>query len=99
MPKHAIYLLIWSFQTEMYEIRNRGEAPPLHIPPGSQEWFVWLDEVSSFSFHSRSGHTCTVRKERVQRGDSYWYGYRQKSGKTVKRYLGRSGDLNINRLE
>jgi LuxR family maltose regulon positive regulatory protein len=31
--------------------------------------------ISSISFQSRSGAYCTVRKEKMQRGDSYWYAY------------------------
>jgi LuxR family transcriptional regulator, maltose regulon positive regulatory protein len=67
--------------------------------PGSPAWFDWLEQVKSFAFSSRSGTDYTVRKEKMQRGGSYWYGYRSLAGKTVKRYVGRTADLSMARLE
>jgi LuxR family maltose regulon positive regulatory protein len=99
MPKQTMYQLLWSSQAHRYEVQTSDRHDALHIASESPAWFAWLDEVSSFSFHSRLGHTCTVRKERVQRGHTYWYGYRRQHEKTVKRYLGRSADLTMERLE
>lgn len=99
MPKQTRYLLIWSAQTHKYEVQIRGEGISLPIVPESLAWFIWLDEISSFSFRSKEGHTCTVRKEQVQRGNAYWYGYRRNSEKTIKRYIGRSTDLTLSHLE
>ncbi len=99
MPKQAVYLLMWSPHAHMYEVHTSSRQDSLHIAPESPAWFAWLDEVSSFSFHSRQGHTYMVWKERVQRGDTYWYGYLRKHTKLVKHYLGRSADLTISHLE
>lgn len=99
MPKQTKYLLIWSAQAHKYEVQIRGESVPLPILPESLAWVIWLDEISSFSFHSKEGHICTVRKEQVQRGNAYWYGYRRKAEKAIKCYLGRSADLTMSCLE
>src|SRR5690349_17794359 len=99
MSKQALIRLTWSSQAERYEVQVSGEPAAFPMIGESQAWFAWLDAVSSFSFHSRSGRTCTVRKERVQRGNAYWYAYRRTSEKIVKRYLGRSASLTISRLE
>jgi len=40
-----------------------------------------------------------VRKESRQRGDVYWYGYRRVGEKMAKKYLGRTTDLTLTRLE
>ena len=99
MPKQAAYMLMWSPQAHTYGLYTPNSHDPLPITSESPVWFTWLDEISSFSFHSREGHICTVRKERVQRGNAYWYAYRRQHSKMVKRYLGRSVDLTIDRLE
>lgn len=59
----------------------------------------WLETVSSFAFEDRSGRHCTVRKERLRRGNVYWYAYRSIEGRTRKRYLGKTRDLSFERLE
>ncbi len=99
MPRRATYQVQWSEEIHRYEILvNRMPSP--HLPlPGSGSWFDWLEEIGSFAFSSQEGLHCTVLKERVQRGDTYWYGYRSLRGRTVKRYLGRTMDLSIVRLE
>src|ERR1700730_17132858 len=95
MPKHAAYLLKWSPHEHAYEVQPSNLHNFPHLAPESPAWFSWLEQISSFSFHSRHGHTCTVRKERVQRGDAYWYGYRRQHDKMIKRYLGRTTDLTL----
>jgi LuxR family transcriptional regulator, maltose regulon positive regulatory protein len=99
MPKQAVYLLMWSPRAQMYEVHTSSRQDSLHIAPESPAWFAWLEEVSSFSFHSRQGHTYMVWKEHVQLGGTYWYGYLRKHTKMVKHYLGRSADLTISHLE
>jgi len=59
---------------------------------------VWLSQISSFAFHGRNG-SYTARKERKQHGEGYWYAYARAGGKLTKRYLGKSIDLTLPRLE
>ncbi len=99
MPRRTAHLVQWSPAREAYEVRSGGDPEPQSPVPDSAAWFDWLDGIPSFSFRSRSGAHCTVRKETLQRGGAYWYGYRSVHGRTVKRYLGRTADLSIARLE
>ena len=93
MPRYAHYQLRWFDQTQTYAVVIGEQA-------GTQAFTSdWLDQVASFAFYSRSGMHYTVRKQRVQRGSSYWYGYRRLHGHLVKRYLGRTADLTLARLE
>ncbi len=101
MPRRTRYLLRWLEEEQEYELTGAG-APivePQNLRPGNHVWFDWLESVASFAFASRSGADYTVRKEKMQRGGSYWYGYRSLQSKTVKRYIGRTTDLSLARLE
>ncbi|HZR41308.1 MAG TPA: transcriptional regulator, partial [Ktedonobacteraceae bacterium] len=93
MPRYAHYQLKWSSQTQTYALYIGGSASEVGFSADS------LEKIASFSFQSRSGEYCTVRKQTVQRGTEYWYGYRRVQGRIVKRYLGRTADLSIARLE
>lgn len=100
MPRRTTYLLRWLEEEQTYELTGAG-APIVDqdLQPGNHAWFDWLEHVTSFSFASRAGIDYTVRKEKMQRGGSYWYGYRSLQGKTIKHYIGRTADLSMERLE
>src|SRR5581483_531597 len=93
MPRYTSSQLRWSEQVQNYVLSTDDQA--------STQAFTsdWLEQVASFSFYSRWGMHYTVRKQRVQRGGSYWYAYRRMDGRIVKRYLGRTIDLTFARLE
>jgi LuxR family maltose regulon positive regulatory protein len=93
MPKHADSQLRWSEQAQTYVLSSGNQE--------SRQAFSsdWLEPIASFSFHCRSGMRYTVRKQRAQHGNSYWYAYRRLHGRIVKRYLGRTADLTLARLE
>jgi len=93
MPRYAHYQLRWSEQAQTYVLSIGDQASEQALTSD------WLEQIASFSFHSRSGMHYTVRKQRVQRGNIYWYGYRRLHGRIVKRYLGRTADLTLARLE
>lgn len=104
MPKQAPFVVRWVPEVRTYEVRATGNTQDAAgpIPRGltleDDAWRSWLDGVASFAFHSRTGDRCTVRRETVRRG-AYWYAYRSLGGRTVKRYVGRTADLSISRLE
>jgi LuxR family maltose regulon positive regulatory protein len=98
MAKFPAYTLAWSSVRETYELyqtRDRGE---LNILPESPTWFTWLEQVSSFAFVGKSSHY-TARKETRQRGDRYWYAYLATGEHLTKKYLGKTADLSLARLE
>lgn len=93
MPRYAHSQLRWSGQTQEYVLSTGDHA-------GKQAFSSeWLEQIASFSFHSRWGMSYTARKQRVQRGSSYWYAYRRLHGRLIKRYLGKTADLTLARLE
>lgn len=99
MPRHTGYMLRWMPENQTYEMHIEGKPAPDVPVPGSVSWTAWLDEITSFSFHSRTGVHCTMRKETMQRGGAYWYSYRRVGERVIKRYVGKSTELTIARLE
>ena len=93
MPRYAHAQFRWSEQAQTYVLSIGDQVSEQALTRD------WLEQSASFSFHSRWGMHCTVRKQRVQRGSSYWYAYRRLHGRIVKRYLGRTADLTLARLE
>ena len=73
MPRHTGYALRWMAESQRYVIHIEGKPAPDMLVPGSDGWFDWLDQISSFSFQSRSGEHCTLRRETMRRGGAYWY--------------------------
>jgi LuxR family transcriptional regulator, maltose regulon positive regulatory protein len=98
MPKVPMYTLAWSLATETYELYETRDRKVLGIVPESPAWFAWLDQVSSFAFSGKRGHY-TARKETKQRGDRYWSAYLATGEQLAKKYLGKSADLTLARLE
>jgi hypothetical protein len=69
----------------------------------SHEWWEWVksDKAESFRFecdHGVKGYR--ARKEVIKsRSGSFWYAYKRIDGKLRKRYLGKSEELSLGRLE
>ena len=74
------------------ELRDPQIADPIALD--SAAWFTWLDEERHHSFHFKHpAGEFTARKERKQRGQWYWVGYRQLHCRLHKVYLGKSQTL------
>ncbi len=99
MPRDDLYKLRFSPHEQRYTITYGSLRLSREITAKKSAWEEWLNSVSSFAFEDREGGHCTIRKERLQRGDAYWYAYRSIQGRTKKRYLGRTADLTLSRLE
>jgi LuxR family maltose regulon positive regulatory protein len=98
MPKAAVYAVIWSPERDRYELHHQGDRShhPLHTEDGSG--FIELVDGSSFAFQGKHGRL-TLRKESRLHGEGYWYAYRNQGRRTRKKYVGRTTDLTIARLE
>jgi DNA-binding CsgD family transcriptional regulator len=70
----------------------------LDILPESRAWFVWLDEAPSFTFQGKAG-SYIARKEATRPGQGYWYAYIRTGKKLLKKYVGKTADLTLARLE
>jgi chromosome segregation ATPase len=70
---------------------------------GSREWWDWLNssDAESFRFDCDFGAKgYRARKEEIKaRSGSFWYAYKRIEGKLRKRYLGKSEELSLERLE
>jgi len=99
MPRQANYYLCWQPKMQAYRFQEKATAALGALLPETEAWYIWLDEGHSFAFSSRTGAYCTVRRERVKRHAAYWYAYRFLHGRAIKRYLGRTRDLTLARLE
>src|SRR5438552_8678800 len=97
MPK-AAFTLTWSAASDTYEWSAEQGFEVLPLVPDSPAWFAWLAERSSFAFHGQQG-SYTARLETMQRGERYWYAYRRAGQKLRKKYLGKTADLTLARLE
>jgi ATP/maltotriose-dependent transcriptional regulator MalT len=76
---------------------DRPDDPGMGV--SAPEWWVWLDAPTTRAFAFREGVTTfTARKERRQRGSTYWTAYRKVRGKLASAYLGKSTDLTLDRL-
>jgi len=69
-----------------------GKVFELDSPKGS----AWLESIGSFRFEpSGDNKPYTVRRE----SGAYWYGCRKVAGKVRKKYIGKSSEVSIARLE
>ena len=98
MPRTAPYLLAWSNAHQSYTLSWRAKNEILHILPESRAWFVWLDEAPSFTFQGKAG-SYIARKEANRPGEGYWYAYVRIGKKLLKKYVGKTADLTLARLE
>lgn len=98
MPKVPTFTLTWLPARAAYELYQTHDREGLGIVPDTPAWFTWLDQVSSFAFVGKGGHY-TARKEARQRGDRYWSAYLAMGEQLAKKYLGKSADLTLARLE
>jgi LuxR family maltose regulon positive regulatory protein len=98
MPKVIAQAIIWLPERNVYVIREPESADFSPVPDEESEWFAWLAARSSFAFQGQHGHL-TLRREIRARREAYWYAYRCQNQRTIKRYVGKTNDLAIPRLE
>lgn len=97
MPKASTYTLCWVPVQARYELRERDCA--LDVNPADGSWYVWLAAHSAFAFQGQRGKLTLLKESRTRGEEGYWYAYRSRQGHTRKKYLGRSSDLTLARLE
>src|SRR5690348_5246122 len=99
MPKSSARILRWCEEEQRYALStDGGEAQKYFTAEDVPSWLHWLAGQTSFSFRGRMGRMSVVKESR-QRGAGYWYAYRSRGRRTVKRYLGGDEDLSFPRLE
>jgi hypothetical protein len=64
------------------------------ITVGSQEWFQWLETVSSFRYEDGNGDFAVQK-----RNGKYWNAVKRKIGDRRQEYLGKTSDLTADKLK
>lgn len=83
--------------TIRFGLLHTDTTPPLAVSGAA--WRRWLDDANTASFRfEEPPRSFTARRETI-RGREYWYGYRKIDGKLRKVYLGKAGDLTLERLQ
>src|SRR5215472_1991197 len=98
MPKTASSSLIWSEQHKRYEFYEQHGEQSCCSLESHEHLLAWLNRHTSFSFHGRAGRLSLLKESRA-RGEDYWYAYRRSGGTVMKKYVGRTSDLSLERLE
>lgn len=98
MPKRAPQTLRWSTSSHRYELLMGEEVAQCFGPEDEEPWVRWLAAQTSFSFQGHTGRLSVIQEARP-RGAGYWYAYAYAGQRRVKRYLGRSTDVTLTRLE
>ncbi len=99
MPKAAQHLLRWSAEQQIYILSEQEQADQALLQGEGTWWLEWLATHTSFSFRGKHGHLNLQKEVRPRGGEGYWYAYRRQGKHTVKKYVGRTTDLVMARLE
>ncbi len=99
MPKSARYIVNWSPGQEKYLLSGSGNDEECPLPEERAGWLKWIEAQHAFAFNGRNGHLNLLKERRSRGSEGYWYGYQRHAGGMVKRYIGRSAQLTIERLE
>src|ERR1051326_3840828 len=98
MPRSPHHKLIWSREHRLYELYTQGHLGQRFRPGDGAAWQTWLGKETSLAFQGVSGNL-NVYYEARPRGGQYWYAYHTTGQRTRKRYLGRTADVTLVRLE
>src|SRR6516164_8440339 len=76
--------------------QSESEVDPILV--GTDAWYDWLEQQSSFTFVDHS-LTFTAHKSALRTRESYWKAYRRRQGKLYRIHLGYSHTLTLERLQ
>ena len=76
--------------------QSESEVDPILV--GTDAWYDWLEQQSSFTFVDHS-LTFTAHKSALRTRESYWKAYRRHQGKLYRIHLGFSHTLTLERLQ
>lgn len=98
MPKATISSVIWREDRGTYEWCDQDESSPRPLQADEELAISQFLHGSSFAFQGKHGRL-TLRKEARTYGEGYWYAYRNQGHKVRKKYVGRTTNMTIARLE
>ncbi len=97
MPKSAQYIVRPSLEGADYLLTGPENEAARSL--SEEDWLDWLGEHRAFAFHGRNGQINLLKERRKRGGEGYWYAYRRHAGRMVKRYVGGSAQVSMERLE
>ncbi len=97
MPKSAQYIVRQSPARTGYLLTGPENEASCSLT--EKDWLDWLEEHRAFAFHGRNGQINLLKEKRKRGGGGYWYAYRRHAGRMVKRYIGLSAQVSMERLE
>src|ERR1700731_79620 len=98
MPKSAQYTIHWSVEQTNYLFTGPQNTAVLSLFEQRERWQAWLEEHHAFAFHGRNGQLNLLKEKRSRGHEGYWYAYRRNNGRMIKHYVGRSGQVSVERL-
>lgn len=99
MPKTAQHILVWSSDQHTYALYEQDQQYQVLLQRDEERWLAWLATHTSFSFQGKHGQLNMQKEVRPRGREGYWYAYRRQGKRTVKKYVGRTTDLVMARLE
>nr|BBH85347.1 HTH-type transcriptional regulator MalT [Thermosporothrix sp. COM3] len=99
MPKSAQYIISWQPEQAQYYLAGPEGTATCPLSLEGEAWQAWLGEHRAFAFHGRAGQINLLKEKRARGIEGYWYAYHRHGERMVKRYAGRSAQLNLERLE
>src|SRR4051812_36514574 len=99
MPKRALYRVSWSFERQTYLLSEPTGEEDVTLPGDAAQWLGWLEKHRAFAFDGRGGHLSLLKEWRRRGSDGYWYAYVRRAERKLKRYVGRSEQVTMERLE
>jgi len=102
MLKAAQHVVIYKQDQNSHWLYKNNNGDSAFLQGDSEQWFAWLADHTSFSFQGLHGHLNMLKEARKSGGkgeDGYWYAYRRQGKRTMKKYVGRTADLTMARLE
>ncbi|QBD77067.1 hypothetical protein EPA93_14060 [Ktedonosporobacter rubrisoli] len=91
--------LFWSSAYDGYIWQEGMAADVAVLEADLAQWQQRLNGLASFAFQGRFGHLSLLKERRAYGSEGYWYAYRRQGKRTTKKYVGRTTDLTIARLE
>src|SRR6266545_6293178 len=98
MPRVPLQALIWSKDRNLYELYTHDQLAQRFRPGDEEQWLKWLAVQTSVAFHGRTGRLNLHNEARTRR-ERYWYAYHSTGQRTLKRYLGKTANVTLARLE
>lgn len=99
MAKKELAMLTWSELHNSYVWHDQNNQELFVQTEEQERWLARLATSASFAFQGQQGHLNLLKERRPRGEEGYWYAYRRQGRQVAKKYVGRTMDISIARLE